>query len=165
MLSTSTEPNSLASRYARLPSGDTINCLAVKLPCPKPTEEVTLFEMVTKPRGSGHPGQPRTGLPETVAVTMSALGGARTSISLPLGGGVVEFNAFGNGRIIVAPLTATVPPSVAEPASQVGLKPTPFESTTYPANPLARNATSVARNATSVAGAASETERRGSRAE
>ena len=70
----------------------------------------------------------------------------------------MEFNAFGNGRIIVAPLTATVPPSVAEPASQVGLKATPFESTTYPANPLARNATSVA-------GAASETERRGSRAE
>src|SRR5437879_11710141 len=131
MLYTSTEPNSLASRYARLPSGDTINCLAVKVPCPKPTEEVTLFEMVTKPRGSGHPGLPRTGLPETVAVTMSALGGARTSISLPLGGGVVEFNAFGNGRIIVAPLTAPVPPSVDNPASQVGLKAWTFASRTF----------------------------------
>src|SRR5947208_16667811 len=100
--------------------------------------------MVTKPQGSGHPGLPRTGLPETVAVTISALGGARTSISLPLGGGVVEFNAFGNGRIIVAPLTATVPPSVVEPASQVGLKTNQFESTTYPAIPLARHATAVA---------------------
>src|SRR5207245_8302652 len=157
MLYTSTEPNSLASRYARLPSGDTINCLAVKFPWPKPTEEVALFEMVTKPRGPGHPGLPRTGLPEIVAVTTSALGGANTSISLPRGG-VVEFNAFGNGRIIFAPLTATVPPSVGEPMSQVGLKVAPFESTTYPPNPLARNATLVA-------GAASETERRGSRAE
>src|SRR2546425_4612074 len=158
MLYTSTEPNSLASRYARLPSGDTINCLAVKFPWPKPTEEVALFEMVTKPRGSGHPGMPRTGLPEIVAVTTSALGGANTSISLPLGGGVVEFNAFGNGRIIFAPLTATVPPSRVEPMTQAGRKVRPFESTTYPPNPLATNATSVS-------GAASETERRGSRAE